>query len=111
MKKFHFGLKQVIIEIILGFLTPLILKLPVYTGLVPKDALIWINLIIIILNVIMIFSMRSWGIIYTLGWLLGSFVFMQLGLLDTFSILLYIVAPICLLALRLLLFILKPLMK
>jgi hypothetical protein len=111
MKKFRVGLKQVIIEIILGFLTPVILKLPVYTGLVPKETIIWIDLIIVVLNIIMIFSMRSWGIIYTLGWLLGSFVFMELGLLDTLSILLYIAAPIALLALRLVLFILKPLRK
>jgi hypothetical protein len=108
MKKFSVGLIQVIIQIILGFLTPLIIKLPVYTGLVSKDALPWIDLIIVALNIVMIFSMRSWGLIYTLGWLLGSFVFLQLGLLDTTSILEYIVAPVALLFLRLILFVFKP---
>jgi hypothetical protein len=111
MKKFGIGFVQVIVQILLGLATPLVINILVKSGYLSSEALPWISLILLVINIIMILTMKSWGIIYTLGWLIGSLIFLKFGLLDTASILVYIVAPVVLLVFRLFLLIRKPFRK
>jgi hypothetical protein len=42
--------------------------------------------------------MLFWGIFYMIGWLIGSFIFLILGLLETWDIVLYIILPVVIIA-------------
>jgi len=53
------------------------------------------------MNILLIKSMLSWGVFYTIGWLIGSVVFFEVGLLGTWDIILYIVLPVAVLIVRL----------
>jgi hypothetical protein len=38
--------------------------------------------------------MWSWGVFYTVGWLIGSFVFFQIGLFNTWQVIVYLILPV-----------------
>ena len=100
IKKFKFGLKQVIVEVATGLLTTLVLTLLANQGWLPDNALLIINIFLIVGNILLIRRMWSWGVFYTVGWLIGSFVFFQIGLFNTWQIILYLVLPIVALVIR-----------
>ena len=91
---------QVIVEVATGLLTTLVLTLLSNQGWLPDKVLLIINIILIIMNILLIRKMWSWGVFYTVGWLIGSFVFFKIGLFSTWQIILYLVLPIAALVLR-----------
>ena len=100
IKKFKFGLKQIIVEVATGLLTTFVLTILANQGWLPDNVLLIINIILIIMNILLIRKMWSWGVFYTVGWLIGSFVFFQIGLFNTWQIILYLVLPIVALVIR-----------
>ena len=94
IKKFRFGLKQIIGEVATGLLTTVILTLLSNQGWLPDKVLLVINIILIIGNILLIRQMWSWGVFYTVGWLIGSFLFFKIGLFNTWQIILYLALPI-----------------
>ena len=100
VKKFKFGLKQIILEVVTGLLTTLILKIIANQGWLPDKVLLCINIILIIGNILLIKKMWYWGLFYTIGWLIGSFIFFEIGLFETWDIILYIILPIAALIIR-----------
>jgi len=100
IRKFKFGLKQVIGEVATGLLTSLVLTILANQGWLPDNVLLIINIVLIIGNILLIRKMWSWGVFYTVGWLIGSFIFFQIGLFSTWQIILYLVLPIAALFMR-----------
>jgi hypothetical protein len=94
IKKFKVGFKQVIIEVATGLLTTVVLTFLSNQGWLPDKFLLIINIALIILNILLIRKMWSWGIFYTIGWVIGSFVFFQIGLFNTWQIIIYLVLPL-----------------
>ncbi len=94
VKKFKIGLKQIIIEILTGLLTTFILTFLTRQGWLPYYVRLGINIFLIIGNILLIRKMWSWGLFYTLGWVIGSVVFFVLGMLTTWEAILYIVLPV-----------------
>jgi hypothetical protein len=103
INKMKFGLKQIIIEIASGMLTTFILMWLTDQGWLPDNVAFIINIILIVMNILLIKSMLSWGVFYTVGWLIGSFIFLEFGMLETWDIFLYIILPIAVIAVRLIL--------
>lgn len=93
-KKFKFGLKQIIIEIITGLLTTFVLAWLSNQGWLPNYVRLGVNIFLIIANILLIRKMWTWGIFYTLGWVLGSVVFFAFGMLGIWEFILYIVLPV-----------------
>ena len=100
IKKFKFGLKQIIVEVATGLLTTFILTILANQGWLPDKVILIINILLIIMNILLIRKMWSWGVFYTVGWLIGSFVFFKIGLFSTWQIILYLVLPIMALVIR-----------
>jgi hypothetical protein len=100
IKKFRFGLTQIIGEVATGLLTTVILTLLSNQGWLPDKVLLVINIILIIGNILLIRQMWSWGVFYTVGWLIGSFLFFKIGLFNTWQIILYLALPIFALIMR-----------
>jgi hypothetical protein len=94
IKKFKFGLKQVVTEVATGLLTTLVLTYLSNQGWLPDNVLLIINIVLIIMNIILIRKMWSWGVFYTVGWLIGSFVFFKIGMFNTWQIILYLILPV-----------------
>jgi hypothetical protein len=101
VKKFKFGLKQIVLEVVTGLLTTLVIKILANQGWLPDKVLLFINIVLIIGNILLIKKMWSWGVFYTVGWLIGSFIFFKIGLLGTWDIILYIILPIAAVIIRL----------
>ncbi len=99
------GIKGAVEEIISGIITSLFIDTLAKSSFLPSYALIILNLVVILPIVVLIAEMRSWGIIYTFGWLFGSFIFLKSGLLGFFDIILYLVLPIAFLIIRFVLWI------
>jgi hypothetical protein len=100
IKKFKFGLKQILVEIVTGLLTTLVLTLLANQGWLPDNVKLIINIVLIIGNILLIRKMWSWGVFYTVGWLIGSFLFFQIGLFSVWQIILYLALPIAALLMR-----------
>jgi hypothetical protein len=100
IKKFKFGLKQIIFEVVTGLLTTLVLGILTNLGWLPANVILIINIILIVGNILLIRKMWSWGVFYTIGWLIGSFIFFKIGLFETWDIVLYILLPITVLVVR-----------
>jgi hypothetical protein len=58
----------------------------------------WVNATFILAfavgDVALVFSMPSWGLAFTLGWLGGALIFLDSGLLSGWAIVFWIVAPV-----------------
>jgi hypothetical protein len=109
IKRFKIGLKQIIIEMAVGLLTTLILLFFTHFGFFSENVKLFVNIFIIIGNILLIRSMLSWGIFYTLGWLIGSFIFFQFGWVQSWEIIVYLVLPVAVLIARLSLVVKKKL--
>jgi hypothetical protein len=106
-KKTNSGLKsgflQAIISLIAGLLLTYVLGYLVNNQIIPSYSLTIFSIINILSNIISIISMRSWGLFYTIGWLGGSLIFIEMGFLETPDFILNIIVPIAILVLRLIL--------
>lgn len=100
-RKFKLGLKQIIFEVATGLLTSFILRWLTGQEIIPGNIALIINVILIFGNILLIKSMWSWGIFYTIGWLAGSIIFYELGMLDFLSVVVYIVIPAAVIVIRL----------
>jgi hypothetical protein len=107
MKKFKKGLVQAVVSVVVGLLLTALVGFLVNDKLVPAYALTIFTIFNIISNILTMNSMRSWGIFYTVGWLLGSLLFNYLGLMGTTDFIINLVVPIAIMALRLFLWIRK----
>jgi|WetSurMetagenome_2_1015567.scaffolds.fasta_scaffold587685_2 hypothetical protein len=100
VKKFKIGLKQIIIEVVTGLLTTVGLQLLTNSGILPSNIVTIVNILLVVLNILLIKAMWSWGLFYTVGWLIGSFVFFKTGLFGTWDFILYIVLPLAVIVIR-----------
>ncbi len=102
LKKFKLGFKQIVAEIVTGLLTSLILSLLTNAGWLSGTWQMIVNIILIVMNILLARSMLSWGVFYTVGWLIGSTIFFEIGLFGTgtWDFVLYIVLPVLVLAFR-----------
>jgi hypothetical protein len=100
VNKFKIGLKQIIVEVCSGILTTFILSWLSDQRWLPDNFAFIINIILIMMNLLLIKSMASWGIFYTVGWLIGSFIFLQFGVLETTDIIIYIFVPCAIILIR-----------
>lgn len=100
VKKFKIGVKQIIIEVVTGLLTTLGLQLLTNSGILPSYIVSIVNIFLVVLNIFLIKAMWSWGLFYTVGWLIGSFIFFEAGLFGTWDFILYIVLPLAVIVIR-----------
>ena len=102
LKKFKLGLKQIIVEVITGLLTSLVLSLVSNAGWLSDNIRLYVNIFLIVGNILLVKSMLSWGMFYTVGWLIGSILFYKIGLVGTGTtdFIIYIILPIAVLAFR-----------
>lgn len=101
MKKLKSGFLQAISSIILGFIITGAVQFCAKEGWIPSYSTVILSVFNIIANIITMRKVRGWGIFYTLGWLAGSFIFKEVGLLETIDFVFNIIAPICILFARL----------
>ncbi len=100
MKKFKLGLKQILIEVVTGFLTTLVLNALSNAGFLPENIALFVNIFLIVSNIILAMSMLSWGLFYTVGWLIGSLIFFEAGMLGSWDFILYIILPLIVIVAR-----------
>jgi hypothetical protein len=101
MGNISIGLKQAISEIIAGIVFTIMADAMVKSGTIPAYAFLLFN---IILNLVFLMALPSWGVLYTLGWVLGAFFLSQSGILSFGDILLNIIAPFAILVIRVITF-------
>jgi len=98
MNKFQKGLAEAIIGIVMGILLITIIDAFAKDGLIPKYFVWLFGLFSIIANIATINSFRYAGLLYSIGWLLGSLLLRDL--LGPADIVFNIVSPIIILVLR-----------
>jgi hypothetical protein len=97
------GLVQAVISLVIGILLTYVLGFLVKIQVLPSYSLTVFGIFNILSNIFTIRSMRSWGLFYTIGWLAGSLIFKQMGLMENTDFIMNIIVPIVILALRLIL--------
>ncbi len=105
MEKLKSGFIQAIISVIIGFILTAVVQFCAGQGWIPSYSIIILSVFNIMANIYSMRKMRSWGIYYTIGWLAGSFIFKEVGLLETADFIFNIIAPIGILFVRLILWI------
>jgi hypothetical protein len=105
MKKFRRGIKEVVVGIVTGILFSIILSFFRNNGLIPSNLVIWFTIIGTVGTIITIFSFRTAGVVFTLGWILGAWLLKEIMTPDDF--LLYFWAPVLTLVIRIIVFIMK----
>jgi hypothetical protein len=105
MKKFRRGIKEAAVGIITGILFSTILSLFKNSGQIPSNLVIWFTVIGAAGTIITIFSFRTAGIVFTLGWILGAWLLKNILTPDDFLV--YFWAPVLTLVIRIVVFIRK----
>ena len=98
MKKFQKGMAESIVGVVLGILLITIVDAFAEDGALPGYFVWLFGLISVIANLATINSLRFTGLFYTIGWLLGSLLLVDL--LGPLEIVFNIVGPIIILILR-----------
>ena len=98
MNRLQKGLAEAVIGIVMGFLLITIVHAFAKDGLIPEYFVWLFGLFSIIANVATVNSFRYAGLLYTIGWLLGSLLLRDL--LGPADIVFNIVGPIVILILR-----------
>lgn len=96
MDKFERGYKEAVGGIVLGIVIGVFTR----SGLLPQSTILLVGLINALVISVLVFSMPSWGVPYTLGWLFGLLIFLESGLLGLFELILYIFLPFIILVVR-----------
>jgi hypothetical protein len=100
MKKLASGFFQAILSVIIGFGLTAAAQFCVKERWIPSYSIVILSVVNFTANVFTLRKVRGWGIFYTLGWLAGAFLFNEFGLFGTFDIIFNIIAPICILFAR-----------
>jgi hypothetical protein len=105
MKKFRRGVKEVIAGVIGGILFSAILSFFKANGLIPSNFVILFTIAGAVGTIITIFSFRTAGIVFTLGWILGAWLLK--GIMSPDNFLIYFWSPVAVLAIRTVVFFMK----
>ena len=98
MSQFQNGLRQSMVGIIGGIVVAAIMKALANDGLIPTY-FVWLFVLVGIAgNIATINSNRLFGTVYTIGWLIGGLILKDV--LEPVDFIIYIVAPIVILVLR-----------
>lgn len=92
------GIAEAIISVVMGLLLITIVNSFVQDGLLPKYFVWLFGILSIIANLATLNSFRSVGILYSIGWLIGSY--LVISLLSPIDIVFNIAGPIIILILR-----------
>ncbi len=101
MKQILKGFKEVLIGIIGGVLFTVILNAFKECNTLPSNVVIWFTIFGILSAVITMFSFKTAGVIFILGWILGAWLLKSV--MEPFDFIVYFWAPVLTLALRVLL--------
>jgi len=101
LKLFLKGFKEVLIGIIGGILFTVILNAFKESNLLPSNIVIWFTVFGVVSAIVTMFSFKTAGIVFTLGWILGAWLLKSV--LEPFDFIVYFWAPVLTLALRVLL--------
>ena len=97
-RKFKKGFVQVAIGIIGGIIISALLSWFAKDGLIPSDFVLAFTLVGFASSVVTVFSFKTAGVIFTLGWIAGAWLLKDM--LSPFDFAVYILAPIVALAVR-----------
>jgi hypothetical protein len=98
VKKIKTGFLQAILSVISGIIITTILGFLVARDTIPGYSLLIFTVFNLILNIIALKKMRSWGMYYTLGWLAGTLLLRSQ--LSTADFVLNIIFPVLILVSR-----------
>jgi hypothetical protein len=105
VKQFKKGFQEVVVGIIGGVLFSIVLNTFKESNLLPSDVVIWFTVFGVVSAVVTMFSFKTAGVIFTLGWILGAWLLK--GVLEPFDFMVYFWAPVLTLVARALLTIKK----
>jgi hypothetical protein len=105
MKRLKSGLFQAILSVLIGLSLTALVGFCGNQGWIPSYSLLILSFFNIAANIFTMNKMRSWGIFYTFGWLVGSFVFNALGFLEVTDLIFNIIIPMVILAARFILWV------
>ena len=109
MNKIQRGIVESIVGIVGGIVLTTIINAFVQDGLLPRYFIALYGLFVIIANIATIRTLRLGGILYTLGWLIGSYMFRDL--FGPLEIAINIAAPIIILLVRIALWVMDAIRK
>lgn len=102
MISFQRGMAEAITGIVGSIIIGAILSSFAEDGLIPSSMVFWITAAGFLGAIVLMFSFKTTGIIFTFGWIVGAFLLKDM--LSTFDFIIYIVAPIVALVIRVVLF-------
>jgi hypothetical protein len=100
MSGFEYGMKRAVIEIINGFVTSIVIDSFISSGLLPYSYVFLFGLLNVISIITLILTMPLWGLTYLLGWIFGVIMMLQSELIGIWEAILYLGAPIVVIALK-----------
>ena len=100
--RFQRGMSEAITGIVCGIVISTILSSFAKDGLIPSYMVFWITAAGFLGAIVLMFSFSTTGVIFTLGWIVGAWLLKDM--LSTFDFVVYLVAPIVALVIRLVLF-------
>lgn len=99
MDKFIAGFVRVLVEAIGGIITPTLLN--AFTDQAPLWVTLLFGLVLLVGgNIALAAAMPSWGILFTLGWILGAWLLVTSGVIGVGGVLMWVVLPTIVLAAR-----------
>ena len=101
MKKIGKGLKEALLGILVWFVLAFLVNYFAKDGLLSPPFVLGFSVISIIVNIMTLNSMRSFGFFYTIGWLAGSLLLKNL--LGPLDFIINVIAPVVFLFLRMML--------
>jgi len=106
MKKFQNGIAQAITGIVIGTMLTAVVDTFAKDGTLPSYFVLLFGLFNVIVNIVTINSFRYTGFLYTFGWLIGSWI--MIDILSPVDIVFNIAAPIVILIARVYFWIKNP---
>jgi hypothetical protein len=102
LNNFPKGLSQAIIGIVGSIFISTLLRGFAADGLIPSYMVFWITAAGFLGAIVLMFSFSTMGVVFTLGWIVGAWLLKDM--LGTFDFIVYLVAPIVALTIRVVLF-------
>jgi hypothetical protein len=94
------GFGSVVEEIIGGIAISLLINAISATGLIPPTYILIIELVNIVALASLLFIFQKAGFAYIAGWIFGIYIMIQSGLMGFWDIILYLIAPIVIIGIR-----------